>query len=164
MEIGSGQGLTASQVWNFTPKLLSIGAAGVPSGATQTAINFGPIALTATGTVNKIVTSGTPGILLPVGFNVSVALAGGVVTAAIEYVVDGSFIYSFPLYSGAITWDISLQTIAQRVSGTGSNIGDILSYLLPQQFSTSLTVRINITATTLTAGTLNVCCLCFTHP
>lgn len=163
MEIGSGQGLTASQVWLANPKRLTIGGANVPSGSTLQATNLGAQSLLATGTFLQLNQSGTPGVLLVAGIIVSVALAGGVSTVSLNIVVDSNPAYQFPIYGGALTWDPAGQTLADSVVGTGSAVGNSISWPFTVQFNTSLQISIQIVATTLTAGAIIPCTMVYTH-
>lgn len=163
MEIGGGQGLTGPQVWSTTPRLLTIGGAALPSGSSLFPILGGTVSLTATGITTPFVQTGFTGQLILIGLNVNTALAGGVVTANVRISIDGSVQFIFAAYTGAITWDPGTQSIAQQVSGPGSAIGNILSFLIPSQFGNALSVGINVTATTLTTGALSFYVLAAFH-
>lgn len=186
MEIGGGQGLTAPQVWS-TPvrtltadpatdagcaslvwqhvsRLLTIGGAAIPSGSVQLPFTSATVSLTTPAVTNLINTSGTPGTLLTQGIRVTTTLVGGVATATLEYVIDGVLSIVLPIYTNAITFDPSFQQIGRFINQNGTLSGSLVNLALPIQFGSSLIVRLNLSATTLTAGAINMASLAFTHP
>jgi hypothetical protein len=159
---GANQGTLANAVWISPSRSLTQGPAVVPSGQFQAPTVSAVISLTATGTTVVINYSGTPGVLLSVGEVVNAGLVGVSMSSQIEIVVD-SIQQNILLYQAGTTWDVGVTSTASWSRGSGQTSPDTVVWQLGLQFSNSLIVRYNVTATNLTQGNCKVGLL-VSHP
>ena len=111
------------------------------------------ISLTATGNTSILSFTGGPGILNTILFDVQVALSANAITAVINITIDGGAVVSVPLYTALTTFDAHATSMSVSTALPGNAVNNYVTLSCNVRFANSLSVALNITATTLTTGT-----------
>jgi len=100
--------------------------------------------------------SGGPGVLNMLSVVVAVGLSANTVTVTINVAVDGAAAIVIPLYTAGILWDLHAMAMAVFLINPGGTANNMLNALCNIRFQNSLSVVVNVSATTLTTGQITL--------
>lgn len=142
----------ATLVWGHATRALTIGGGAVIGSTLQAPTIVTGISMTAIASTTVVTFSGS-GVLMRVGVGVSTTSTGTPITATIDITVDGGTVMHIPIYTAsAAAWDPGALTLSTYNIGTGASVGNMMNFDIYVQFNTSILVKYNVTATSLSGG------------